>query len=98
MAAVSKFRLVRSLDDTSPRFRLGGAVLGVLAVAGCDLTGQYDKKFQEALLTSSRRAVFDQNLYPTASTEVKDATGNALVKLRAWKYFDSSSKSLAAND
>jgi len=69
-----------------------------LALAGCDLTGQYEKKIQETLQTSGQRAVFDQNLH-SSFTEVIDAKQqNVGVKLRIPKLFDDNSKSLAAND
>jgi hypothetical protein len=65
-----------------------------LALTGCDLTGQYEKKFQEAVQTSGQRAVFDQNLHPDF-TEV----GDAGVKLRLPKLFDMENrKELTAKD
>ena len=33
------------------------------AIAGCDLTGQYDKKFQESLQKAAKNAVYQTNLY-----------------------------------
>src|SRR3989442_1789680 len=62
--------------------------------AGCDLTGEYEAKFKQTLVTSGQRAVFDQSLFPT-ETEVTDPgrkpTG---VKLRIPRLFDKDSKSL----
>jgi hypothetical protein len=66
--------------------------------AGCDLTGEYDKKFQQALQKSAQRAVFDKYLFPT-ETEVTDAARKPTgVKLRILSVFDKDSKSLPATD
>jgi hypothetical protein len=67
-----------------------------LALAGCDLTGQYDKKFQETMQTSGQRAVFDVNLHSTYSEVVDAGRQNVGVKLRLPKVFDGESKSVAA--
>jgi len=73
-------------------------LLAVAAFAGCDLTGQYEKKFQETLQVAPRRALFDLKLYPNF-TEVMDAgRKNAGVKLRIPNLFDNSGKALPTND
>jgi len=79
----------------SPFARLIRCHWPLLALAlGCDLTGQYEKKFQESLQSSGQRAVFDVNLHPTFS-EVADAgRQNIGVKLRLPKIFDGESKSV----
>lgn len=54
---------------------------------GCDLTGQYDKKFQEALQTAAKNAVYQQNLFDQY-TDVMDAANQPIgVKLRLPKIF-----------
>lgn len=65
-------------------------------VVGCDLTGQYERRFQETLVSSGARAVFDQQLYPT-DTEILAADGQPSgIKLRIPRVFDDKSVSLAA--
>jgi hypothetical protein len=64
----------------------------VIAAAGCDLTGQYEKKFQEALKTSAQQAVFDQNLHATFTDVIDTARQPIGVKLRLPQIFDASSK------
>src|SRR5207245_8540140 len=61
------------------------------AFAGCDLTGQYDKKFHEALDTAAKRAVFDL-LHPTFTDALDPAKASVGVKLRLPTVFDGSSK------
>jgi hypothetical protein len=68
----------------------------IAPLAGCDITGEYDRRFAEALQQSGERAVFDQQLFPT-ETEVMGPENMATgVKLRIPKLFDAESKSLAA--
>ena len=43
-----------------------------LAAAGCDLSGQYEKRFVESIQAANIRAVFDQQLFAT-ETPVTDA-------------------------
>ena len=86
--------LLSSLDQSFRRH----LPLLLVAVAGCDLTGQYEKKFQEALRTSAQRAVFDLNLNPTFTEVIDPARKNVGVRLRIPRFFDASSKSLAAAD
>src|SRR5712691_9010712 len=67
------------------------ALLGALAaLAGCDLTGQYDKKFHEALDAASKRAVFDL-VRPDFTDALDPAKGGIGVKLRLPVVFDNSS-------
>jgi hypothetical protein len=74
------------------------ATLGIALLAGCDLTGQYDKNFQAALQKSAQRAKFDLNLH-AAPTELNDAAGASVgVKLRLPKFFDDKSKWLKPAD
>jgi hypothetical protein len=80
------------------RFVLFVAPLSLAICAGCDLTGQYDVRFQETLKKAAARAVFDQYLYPT-TIEVTDASRKNLgVKLRIPKFFDTNTKALPATD
>jgi len=66
--------------------------LAVLAV-GCDLTGQYDKKFNEALQEQAKKAKFESNLH-SVYTDVVDTSRQPVgVKLRLPKVLDSTSKS-----
>jgi hypothetical protein len=64
----------------------------LLLAAGCDTTGEYDKKIQESVQASAKNAVFADNLH-AAHTEVMDAAKQPIgVKLRLPKIFDNSSK------
>lgn len=68
---------------------LGSGVMLLLLItaAGCDLTGRYDKKFQESIQTAAKNAVFQQNLYDQY-TDVLDAGNQPIgVKLRLPKMF-----------
>jgi len=60
-------------------------MLVALAVAGCDLTGQYEANFQKAIQDAERRAAFDLNLQPDYYDEIDPAHE---VKLRLPKVFD----------
>lgn len=72
------------------------ALVGGIAVhlAGCDLTGEYEAKFKETLVSAGQRAIFDQSLHSN-ETEITDAgKKSAGVRLRIPKLFDKDSKSL----
>jgi hypothetical protein len=71
------------------------AGLSVLLWAGCDLSGEYDKKVQASLQSAGQRAVFDLNLHPTFTEVVDSAKQNTGVKLRLPKVFDANSKAIA---
>lgn len=73
------------------------SVAFVLAVlAGCDITGEYEKRFQESLQGTSQRAALDAILF-AAETEITGEGGAASgVKLRLPSLFDGNSKSLAS--
>jgi hypothetical protein len=85
--------------QSTPHLTLGRRIALVLllavAIAGCDLTGQYEANFQKAIQESQRRAVFDLSLHQ-AFTEVIDPARE--VKLRIPKAFDDKSKWLKADD
>lgn len=67
-------------------------LITAIVAAGCDLTGQYDKKFQDALQAAAKRAVFEGHLHATP-TEVMDSSRQPIgVKLRLPRVFDSNSK------
>jgi hypothetical protein len=72
--------------------------LSTLWFVGCDLTGQYDKRFHDSLQKAAQRAVFDLNLHATPSEIVDAARQNVGVKIRLPKLFDGSSKSLPPAD
>jgi hypothetical protein len=77
---------------------IAGALAIGVTLAGCDLSGEYEKKFQDALTSTAQRAAFDQSLYPN-DEEVKDAAGKGTgVRIRIPKLFDKDSKSLRASD
>jgi hypothetical protein len=80
--------------------RLGGLVVTAavfVAVCGCDLTGQYEKKFQQAIEEAKRRSAFDEQLH-AVFTEVVDASRQPVgVKLRLPKKFDAESKVMTQN-
>lgn len=64
------------------------------ATAGCDLTGQYEPKFKQALEVANRRSAFDALLHQPY-TDVVDSTRQPIgVKLRLPKVFDGDSKVL----
>jgi hypothetical protein len=72
--------------------------LTLAIAAGCDLSGQYEKRFQESLQATAARASFDQQLF-AAETEVTDAAQRGTgVKLRIPSFFNNDSKALAAGD
>src|SRR6476661_3246301 len=69
-----------------------------VAASGCDLTGQYEKKFQQAIEEAKRRSAFDDQLH-AVFTEVVDASRQPVgVKLRLPKKFDAESKALSQNN
>jgi hypothetical protein len=71
-------------------------LVALAASAGCDITGEYEKRFRETLTSSGQRAAFDQVLF---ATEMEIAgTGNSPsgVKLRLPSSFDGESKSLGS--
>jgi hypothetical protein len=72
---------------------------GAFALAvGCDLTGEYEAKFKETLVSAGQRAIFDQTLH-TDETPVTDAARKSVgVNLRIPKLFDKDSKSLPATE
>lgn len=73
------------------------ATLLVIA-SGCDITGEYERRFTETLQQSGQRAVFDLHLY-AAETDVTDGSNQPVgVKLRIPKIFDGESKSLPNTD
>jgi hypothetical protein len=79
------------------RFEFRAAVLLfiiALLCAGCDLTGQYEARFQQSLQTANVRATFDQLLFPT-EIDITDANRqNVGVRMRLPSYFDANSKPL----
>jgi hypothetical protein len=91
-------------DGQTPRMALScrastwlrtiGAAALCVALVGCDLTGEYEKRFQDALKTSAERAEFDLNLYADPVEVVDVERKNVGVKLRIPKLFDNSAKSL----
>ncbi len=80
--------------------RIGGlAVMAAVLIAtcGCDLTGQYEKKFQQAIEEAKRRSAFDEQLH-AVFTDVVDASRQPVgVKLRLPKKFDAESKVMTQN-
>ncbi len=77
--------------------KLGGLVMFFVTATGCDLTGQYEKKFQQAIEEAKRRSAFDEQLHGVF-TEVVDAARQPVgVKLRLPKKFDAESKVLTQN-
>jgi hypothetical protein len=70
--------------------------MALVLLAGCDITGEYEKRFQESLQGTSERAALDAILF-AAETEITGEGGAASgVKLRLPSLFDSNSKSLAS--
>jgi hypothetical protein len=84
-------RIEKHLGDL---WRVGGLAAMLVATLGCDLTGQYDKKFQQALDEARRKSAFDALLH-REFTEIVDASRQPIgVKLRLPKQFDAESKVL----
>jgi hypothetical protein len=77
-------------------WRIAAVMLVALAVAGCDLTGQYEANFQKAIQEAERRAAFDLNLQSEYSDAI-DPSAHA-VKLRLPKVFDKYSAWLKLSD
>src|SRR5262245_19470005 len=71
---------------------------GLLAFSGCDLTGEYDKKFQQALQTSGLRAKFDQ-LLKGDEVDVTDSAGQGVgVRLKLPGSVDNSKVKITDKD
>jgi hypothetical protein len=85
-------------NHTMLKRSLFAACLLVLLFAGCDLTGEYDKKVQASLQSAGQRAVFDLNLHPSFTEVVDSAKQNVGVKLRFPKVFDANSKPLPVDN
>src|SRR2546428_13497864 len=83
--------LIRAMRAGATRRWIVGVCLTLAALAGCDLTGQYDKKFHEALDAASKRAVFDL-VRPDFTDALDPAKAPVGVKLRLPAGFDNSSK------
>src|SRR3954452_22469509 len=78
---VAQTRWQRSVCLAVMRWLAISAPLILAALAGCDLTGQYDKKFHEALGAAAKRAVFDL-VHPTFTDALDPAKAGVGVKLR----------------
>ena len=75
-------------------------LFGLLAaLAGCDLSGQYEKRFQETLQSSGARARFDLQLH-AAGTPINDVKQTPTgVQVRIPQFFDQqNTKALPAAD
>jgi hypothetical protein len=71
------------------------ALITISALAGCDITGEYEKRFQERLTSAGQQATFDAVLF-AADTEITGEANSASgVRLRLPSMFDKDSKSLA---
>jgi hypothetical protein len=80
------------------RWMAAWGLLLALAAAGCDFSGQYEKRFDESLRSSGLRAVFDQQLF-AAETPVTDSTQRGTgVQLRLPTLIDKDAKPLPAAD
>jgi hypothetical protein len=76
-------------------WKVAGLAAMFIATLGCDLTGQYDKKFQQALVEAGRKSMFDALLHRDFTEIVDSARQPIGVKLRLPKQFDAESKALA---
>jgi hypothetical protein len=84
--------LISRFAKSMIRHPLSLALPLLFLATGCDLGGQYEKKFQSTLQNSAKQAVFADNLH-VQYTEVMDSAKQPVgVKLRLPKIFDSSSK------
>jgi hypothetical protein len=92
-----KDRVVRLLPVD--RILCAVSLAGLLsAAAGCDITGEYERRFAETLQKSGQRAALDQHLDP-GEFDVKDAAGQAVgVRLRIPKAIDANKKELPPTD
>ncbi|HEX5105561.1 MAG TPA: hypothetical protein VFV87_17200 [Pirellulaceae bacterium] len=77
------------------KIALGWTGAALIALAGCDITGEYEKRFQETLTTAGHRAAFDAVLFAAETEITGEANASSGVKLRLPSLFDNSSKSLA---
>ena len=68
------------------------------ASAGCDITGEYERRFQETLTSSGQRAAFDAVLFATETEITGEANAASGVRFRVPSSFDNESKSLAATE
>lgn len=70
-------------------------IASAVIVAGCDLTGQYEKEFQKALQTAALQAAFEKHLH-SDQVELTGSDGKSLgVKLRLPRLFDNNTKMLS---
>jgi hypothetical protein len=96
--AVGNAAAARSLVSMFGRHLWTLGLVSLAASVGCDLSGQYEKRFAEALQSAGTRARFDKQLFD-AATSVKDAKQTATgVQVRLPKFIDKDSKSLPATD
>ncbi len=78
-------------------WKLGSlTVMAIVLVSssGCDLTGQYETKFKQALEEAKRKSLFDAFLHRDFTEVVDSARQPIGVKLRLPKQFDAESKVL----
>jgi hypothetical protein len=73
-------------------------VLVIVATAGCDITGEYERRFQETLTGAGQRAAFDAVLFATETEITGEGNTASGVKIRLPSVFNSESKSLAATE
>jgi hypothetical protein len=74
---------------------LGLTASALVVLAGCDITGEYEKRFQETLKTAGYRAAFDAVLFAGDTEITGEGNASSGVKVRIPSLFDSNSKSLA---
>src|SRR5262245_12930463 len=96
MVRVANYFMRAPVNFHRSLFPAAGLILA--AALGCDFSGQYEQRFQEALQSSAARAAFDQQLYPTETPVSDPSRKDTGVKLRIPSFFNNTSQSLPAAD
>jgi len=67
---------------------ISSACLTLAVLAGCDITGEYERRFQETLANAGQRAAFDAVLFAAESEITGPANVGSGVKVRIPSLFD----------
>jgi hypothetical protein len=70
--------------------------MALVLLAGCDITGEYERRFQETLTGTGQRAALDAILFAAESEITGEGGAASGVKLRLPSLCDNESKSLAS--
>jgi hypothetical protein len=93
----SKVRTVNSLGSlVKRRHWCIPFVAALLVSAGCDITGEYESRFKETLVSAKQKADLDAVLFAAESDISGEGNSPSGVKIRLPNMFDGESKSLSA--